>query len=192
MIDPVDMTREKGRISAELNIATQIRADILSSIFPIFSDRHDMNLYAYMHPAKDVGGDFYDFFLADDTHLAIITADVSGKGVPAALFMAIARIRIKNQAMSGDSPSMVPAKVNEQLPEKTRPCCSSRYGWPLSAFFRHRQTGGGPEPRSRRRPGKADRRDARHHPASERERGKPSVRPGGNRRPCAVRRKSQS
>ena len=77
-----------------------------------------MNLYAYMHPAKDVGGDFYDFFLADDTHLAIITADVSGKGVPAALFMAIARIRIKNQAMSGDSPSMVPAKVNEQLPEK--------------------------------------------------------------------------
>ncbi len=135
VIDPVDMTREKGRISAELNIATQIRADILPSIFPIFSDRHDMNLYAYMHPAKDVGGDFYDFFLADDTHLAIITADVSGKGVPAALFMAIARIRIKNQAMSGDSPSMVPAKVNEQLPEKTRPCCSSRYGWPLSAFF---------------------------------------------------------
>ena len=123
VIDPVDMTREKGRISAELNIATQIRADILSSIFPIFSDRHDMNL-----SAKDVGGDFYDFFLADDTHLAIITADVSGKGVPAALFMAIARIRIKNQAMSGDSPSMVPAKVNEQLPEKTRPCCSSRYG----------------------------------------------------------------
>ncbi len=118
MIDLVDMTKEKGRISAELNVATQIQADILPSIFPIFSDRHDMNLYAYMHPAKEVGGDFYDFFLVDDTHLAMVMADVSGKGVPAALFMVIAKTLIKNQAMSGDSPSEVLTKVNEQLLEK--------------------------------------------------------------------------
>ena len=118
MIDLVDMNREKGRISAELNVATQIQADILPSIFPIFSDRHDMNLYAYMHPAKEVGGDFYDFFLVDDNHLAMVMADVSGKGVPAALFMVIAKTLIKNQVMSGDSPSVVLTKVNEQLLEK--------------------------------------------------------------------------
>ena len=118
MIDLVDMNREKGRISAELNVATQIQADILPSIFPRFSHRHDMSLYAFMHPAKEVGGDFYDFFLLDDSRLAMVMADVSGKGVPAALFMVIAKTLIKNQAMSGDSPGEVLTKVNEQLLEK--------------------------------------------------------------------------
>ncbi len=76
--------REKERIGAELNIATQIQADMLPSIFPPFPERTEFDLYASMHPAKEVGGDLYDFFLIDDDHIALVMADVSGKGVPEA------------------------------------------------------------------------------------------------------------
>lgn len=83
------VTAEKERIGAELNIASQIQEDMLPRIFPAFPERAEFDLYASMNPAKEVGGDFYDFFLVDDDHLAIIIADVSGKGVPASLFMVI-------------------------------------------------------------------------------------------------------
>ena len=109
------ITAEKERISAELNIATQIQADMLPRIFPPFPDRHEFDLYATMDPAKEVGGDFYDFFLVDDDHICLVMADVSGKGVPAALFMVIAKTLIKNRAQMGDSPSEILANVNEQL-----------------------------------------------------------------------------
>ncbi|MBR3017605.1 MAG: SpoIIE family protein phosphatase [Clostridia bacterium] len=111
------ITAEKERIGAELNVATQIQADMLPRIFPPFPDRHEFDLYATMDPAKEVGGDFYDFFLVDDDHVALVMADVSGKGVPAALFMVIAKTLIKNRAQMGDSPAEILKNVNEQLCE---------------------------------------------------------------------------
>ena len=85
------VTAEKERIGAELDVATQIQASMLPCIFPAFPDRDEMDIYATMTPAKEVGGDFYDFFMVDDRHMAIVMADVSGKGVPAALFMVIGK-----------------------------------------------------------------------------------------------------
>ena len=85
------ITAEKERIGAELDIAKDIQASMLPCIFPAFPDRPEFDIYASMVPAKEVGGDFYDFFMVDDTHLAIVMADVSGKGVPAALFMVIGK-----------------------------------------------------------------------------------------------------
>ena len=111
------MTAEKERIGAELGVARQIQADILPRIFPPFPSRDDFDIYATMTPAKEVGGDFYDFFLVDDDHLALVIADVSGKGVPAALFMMISKALIKNRVMAGDSPSLALSNVNEQLCE---------------------------------------------------------------------------
>ena len=109
------VTAEKERIGAELNVATQIQADMLPRIFPPFPERKEFALYATMTPAKEVGGDFYDFFLIDDDHLALVIADVSGKGVPAALFMVIAKTLIKNRAQMGGTPSEILSAVNEQL-----------------------------------------------------------------------------
>ena len=111
------ITAEKERIGAELNVATQIQADMLPRIFPPFPERHEFDLYATMTPAKEVGGDFYDFFLIDDDHIGLVMADVSGKGVPAALFMVIAKTHIKNRAMMGGSPSEILAYANDQLCE---------------------------------------------------------------------------
>ena len=111
------ITAEKNRIGAELNVATQIQADMLPRIFPAFPERTEFDLYATMTPAKEVGGDFYDFFLVDDDHLALVMADVSGKGVPAALFMVIAKTLIKNRAQMGGTPSEVLSFVNDQLCE---------------------------------------------------------------------------
>lgn len=111
------ITAENERIGAELNVATQIQEDMLPRIFPPFPDKNEFELYASMDPAKEVGGDFYDFFLIDENHLALIIADVSGKGVPAALFMVIAKTLIKNRAQMGGSPSEILRDVNEQLCE---------------------------------------------------------------------------
>jgi len=115
--DLMTMTAEKERISAELNVATQIQADMLPRIFPPFPERGEFDIYAIMNPAKEVGGDFYDFFLVDEDHLAIVIADVSGKGVPAALFMVIAKTLIKNHAQNKESPAGVFTNTNNQLCE---------------------------------------------------------------------------
>lgn len=112
-----EITAEKERIGAELNVATKIQADMLPKIFPPFPDRSEFDVYAQMTPAKEVGGDFYDFFLVDEDHLAIVIADVSSKGVPAALFMVIAKTLIKNHAMSLESLGDVFYRVNNQLCE---------------------------------------------------------------------------
>ena len=111
------VTAERERVGAELNVAKQIQADMLPSIFPAFPNRHDFDIYATMTPAKEVGGDFYDFFLVDETHLAMVIADVSGKGVPAALFMVIAKTLIKNRTLAGGTPAQILADVNDQLCE---------------------------------------------------------------------------
>lgn len=111
------VTAEKERIGAELNVATKIQANMLPSIFPPFPERSDMDLYAIMRPAKEVGGDFYDFFLIDDMHLGMVMADVSGKGIPAALFMVVAKTLIKNRALMGGTPAEILSFVNNQLCE---------------------------------------------------------------------------
>lgn len=103
--------------AAELNVATSIQKSMLPSIFPAFPDRPEFDIYATMTPAKEVGGDFYDFFLADDNHLVVIMADVSGKGVPAALFMMISKTLLKNVSQSGFSPKEILKKVNNLLCE---------------------------------------------------------------------------
>lgn len=111
------ISAEKGRIDAELGVATQIQADMLPRIFPPFPNRREFDLFATMTPAKEVGGDFYDFFFVDDDHLALVMADVSGKGVPAALFMVIAKTLIKNRAQMGESPAQILKFVNTELCE---------------------------------------------------------------------------
>ena len=113
--DITAITAEKERIGAELSVATEIQSSMLPCIFPPYPDRPEFSIYATMTPAKEVGGDFYDFFLVDDDHLATIIADVSGKGVPAALFMVIAKVLLKNSAQTGKSPKEVLEEVNSQL-----------------------------------------------------------------------------
>lgn len=111
------ITAEKERIGAELDVAKKIQASMLPCIFPPFPERDEFDIYASMLPAKEVGGDFYDFFLIDETHLAVVVADVSGKGVAAALFMVIAKTLIKNNLQSGKTPKEVFDTVNNQLCE---------------------------------------------------------------------------
>ena len=111
------MTADKERLQAELNVAARIQADMLPSVFPPFPDHKEFDIYAVMHPAREVGGDFYDFYLIDDDHLALTIADVSGKGVPASLFMVISKTILKNRALTGGKPSEILMATNHLLCE---------------------------------------------------------------------------
>ncbi len=115
--DLTSVTAEKERIGIELEVATRIQADMLPSTFPPFPDRTEFDIYATMTPAKEVGGDFYDFFFINKDNLAIVIADVAGKGVPAALFMVITKTLIKNRALMGGTPAEILGHVNNQLCE---------------------------------------------------------------------------
>ena len=106
---------EKQRVNTELNLATRLQADILPSKFPAFPDRKEINIYADMTPAKEVGGDFYDFFFIDHDHLAIIMADVSDKGIPAAMFMMMAKSTLKSRVMLGGTPDTMLYDVNNMI-----------------------------------------------------------------------------
>ena len=110
-------SKEKQQIASELGVATHIQTSMLPCVFPAFPHRKEFDIYATMTPAKEVGGDFYDFFLVDDNHLALVIADVSGKGVPASLFMVIAKTLIKDRAQEGTCPDEVFTKVNKLLCE---------------------------------------------------------------------------
>ncbi len=109
------MTAEKERVSTELSIATKIQADMLPDATEAFANRKEFELFASMTPAKAVGGDFYDFFLIDSDHLCLVMADVSGKGIPAALFMMISKTILQSCAMLGKSASEILTKTNEAL-----------------------------------------------------------------------------
>ncbi|MBQ5398230.1 MAG: PP2C family protein-serine/threonine phosphatase [Ruminococcus sp.] len=111
--------REKTLASTEmeLGVATKIQANMLPNTFPFMPERGEFDLYASMSPAKEVGGDFYDFFMVDEDHLALVIADVSGKGIPAALFMMATKILIKNTVMTGKSPRETLITVNNQICE---------------------------------------------------------------------------
>lgn len=111
------VTAEKERIGAELNVATQIQASMMPGIYPDFADQPAFEIAALMQPAKEVGGDFYDFFFVDENHLAIVMADVSGKGVPAALFMVIGKTLIKDHTQPGRNLGEVLGEVNNILCE---------------------------------------------------------------------------
>ena len=109
------ITAEKERIGAEMELATRIQTAMLPHNFPPFPERHEFDLYASMDPAKEVGGDFYDFFLIDEDHLCLVVADVSGKGVPAALFMMASKIILASCAMLGKSPGEILTRTNEAV-----------------------------------------------------------------------------
>lgn len=115
--EDLQITEANSKMKSELTLATDIQASMLPSIFPPFPEYEEFDLFATMTPAKEVGGDFYDFFMLDENNIALVIADVSGKGVPAALFMVIAKILIKNQAQSGITPAEVFSKVNHMLCE---------------------------------------------------------------------------
>ncbi|MDR1604998.1 MAG: SpoIIE family protein phosphatase [Gracilibacteraceae bacterium] len=108
---------EKERIAAELNIATKIQSSMLPGM-PPFPDRHDFDLYAVMRPAREVGGDFYDFFLVDEKRLGVVVADVSGKSMPAALFMVVAKTLLRNQMQLEHDLEKVFFTVNNQLADR--------------------------------------------------------------------------
>ena len=111
------ITEKNSRIENELNLAKNIQAHMLPSIFPAFPEDKEFDLYAFMEPAKEVGGDFYDFYKLDESHLALIIADVSGKGIPAALFMVISKTILKNEMHMGYSAEEAVGRVNHMLCE---------------------------------------------------------------------------
>lgn len=110
-----NLLKEQERLAKELITARQIQSSVLPHIFPPFPDRHEINLFASMAPARDVGGDFYDFFFIDEDHLCLVIADVSGKGIPAALFMMFAKRIIEDFARAEHSANMILEKTNELL-----------------------------------------------------------------------------
>ena len=113
--DLTKTTAAKERIESELKIAHDIQMGMLPKIFPPFPDRSEFDIFAALEPAREVGGDLYDFFFLDDDHLCFLVGDVSGKGVPASLFMAITETLVKTKAARGLEPHIVLEKVNEDL-----------------------------------------------------------------------------
>ena len=115
MEDLTEVTAEKEKIKTELSLAAGIQMDMLPGSWPAFPERKDFDIYAVMNTAKEVGGDFYDFFLIDDDHLYLSIADVSGKGIPASLFMMASKIILSDHAVMGKSPSMIIRDSNNAI-----------------------------------------------------------------------------
>ena len=117
-VDEIEtITSEKQRIESELDMARRIQLSMMPNLFPPFPERKEFYLHAYVDPAREVGGDFYDYFFIDDDHLCLVIADVSGKGVPAALFMMAAKIILKSYAMQGKSPAEILTATNRAICE---------------------------------------------------------------------------
>ncbi|MCM0080044.1 SpoIIE family protein phosphatase [Geomonas sp. Red32] len=110
-----ETTAAKERIQGELKVATDIQASLLPRLFPPFPARKEFDIFAHMDPAKEVGGDFYDFFFVDDKTLCFLIADVSDKGVPAALYMMVAKTLLKTEALRGLGPDEILFRVNNLL-----------------------------------------------------------------------------
>lgn len=115
-------TAARARIDEELRLAAGIQLSLVPKTFPPFPERSDVDLYAVLEPAREVGGDFYDFFLVDDTHLCFAVADVSGKGVPAGLFMACTRSYLRAFFRDDLDPARVLARVNAELEADNDAC----------------------------------------------------------------------
>jgi sigma-B regulation protein RsbU (phosphoserine phosphatase) len=110
-----ETTSAKEKIESELRIAREIQMGMIPKIFPPFPDIPEIDIYAMLEPAKEVGGDLYDFFLIDDKHLCIALGDVSGKGVPASLFMAVTRTLLRSVAPKQRSPKVIVDALNKSL-----------------------------------------------------------------------------
>lgn len=123
------VTAEKERIRTEIQVASRLQADMLPEVERAFADRKEFSLSAFMAPAKGVGGDFYDFFLLDEDHLALVMADVSGKGVPAALFMVVSRTMIRSHVMSGGPLAQAVEEINNSL------CRNNKNGMFVTAWL---------------------------------------------------------
>ncbi|MDD5440195.1 MAG: SpoIIE family protein phosphatase [Candidatus Omnitrophica bacterium] len=117
-----ETTASKERMESELRIAHNIQLSLVPKIFPPYPDRPEFDIYAVLDPAKEVGGDFYDFFFVDATHFCIVIGDVVGKGVPAALLMAVTKTLVKTYAVESKSPELVLSKVNKELSEGNTSC----------------------------------------------------------------------
>ncbi|MBN2355357.1 SpoIIE family protein phosphatase [candidate division KSB1 bacterium] len=113
-----ETTAAKERIESELKIAHDIQKGILPKIFPPYPEKKELDIYATLQPAKEVGGDFYDFYFVDDRHLCFTIGDVSGKGVPASLLMAVTTTLLKAKAGPNATPDQVLARVNSDLCEE--------------------------------------------------------------------------
>ena len=124
-----NITKERERIESELSLAKAIQASTLPNVFPPFPDNTEFDIYAGMEPAKEVGGDFYDFYFIDKTHLMFLIADVSGKGVPAALFMMTAKTLINNIAQLGYSPQEMIKIINDKI------CSNNKHDFFVTALF---------------------------------------------------------
>lgn len=109
------ITADNERISTELSLATEIQAAMLPHIYPAFPGRKEIDIYGCMYPARQVGGDFYDYYLTDEDHLCMVMADVSGKGIPAALFMMASKIILQSCAMLGRSAGETLTKTNQAI-----------------------------------------------------------------------------
>ncbi len=112
----------RQRIESELGIAREIQMSILPKIFPPFPDQPEIDIHAVIRPAREVGGDFYDFFFIDEKHFCFVIGDVSGKGIPASLLKAVAKTLLKAGAMPGISPADILSKVNNELAEANEAC----------------------------------------------------------------------
>ena len=117
-----ELAEAHERMSEELNVAHDIQLSMLPLEFPAFPDRQEFDIYALLQPAREVGGDFYDFFFINDRELCLIVGDVSGKGVPAALFMAVTKTMLKARAIDDPSPASVMTRVNNEL-SADNPAC---------------------------------------------------------------------
>jgi phosphoserine phosphatase RsbU/P len=112
----------KARMQEELNVGRDIQRSMLPRVFPAFPDRKELELYAVLEPALEIGGDLYDFFLLDDHRLCFVIGDVSGNGVPAAMFMAMTKIMVKTRAASDPSPASIVTHVNDALSAENESC----------------------------------------------------------------------
>jgi sigma-B regulation protein RsbU (phosphoserine phosphatase) len=115
-------TEARERMNAELRIARNIQSSMLPGVFPPFPNRKDFEIYAIMEPASEVGGDFYDFFLIDEDKLCVLVGDVSGKGIPAALLMALSKTLLRSEAMRGYATPEILTRVNNALCAENREC----------------------------------------------------------------------
>ncbi len=116
----IEQGRLKMEMEKDLATASSIQAGVLPSTFPLFPERKEFDVHASMDPAKEVGGDFYDVFMTDEDHLMLVVGDVAGKGIPAALFMLLARTIIKNRAQIGGTPAQILKDVNVQIFEENK------------------------------------------------------------------------
>jgi sigma-B regulation protein RsbU (phosphoserine phosphatase) len=106
---------QKDRMQSELNVGRKIQLDMVPRDFPAFPDRDDVDIYAMLRPAREIGGDLYDFFEKSPDEICICVGDVSGKGVPAALFMAVTKTMLKSKAMDDSSPASIMTRVNDEI-----------------------------------------------------------------------------